>query len=403
MPELYLARQPIFNRDLELYGYELLYRSGMVSNADFKNEDQATSQVLLNTVVDIGLERITAGNKAFINISKDFIDGSIEIPLEHANTVLEIPSHLEISYEVKEAIKQLALDGFTLALDNYDPDSGQKKLMELVDLVKIDIKDLSENEIKQLVDDIKAYDVKLIAKGVEQHEQIEELLTIGFDYLQGHFLSYPRITHEKRMPTNRLAVVQLLSKVLDPDIETASLESIIRSDVSLSYRLLRLANSAAYSKTEIESISHAIVYLGRDAIKTLATIIALTGVSDKPEELTNIALVRAKMCELLAEQVDPRKSGAYFTVGLLSTIDAILDQPINDIVEQLPLTQELKEALEFQSGDMGEALRCVRAYEECRMEDISYHDLVSSDLNSHYVGAIDWANEVAQSIMQAMH
>ena len=400
MPELFIARQPIYDFNLQVYGYELLYRSNMHNNACFQDGRQATSQVLINAFIDIGLEKLVSGHRVFINMPEDLLLNSPEIPLPVDRTVLEVPTHNATGPSLVEAVRQHKEKGYTIALDNFELNPQTEALIPYVDLAKIDISHTSLETIAALAKNLRKRNIKLLALKIEDPDQVTRLLELGFEFLQGNFLSRPKIIHQQRLSSNRAAVMRLLSKIYDPDIEIDELVKLISTDVGLSYRLIRYLNSAFFNLvTKIESIHHAATYLGREPIKVWVCILTLAKTIDKPSELMKLALIRGKMCESLAKFIPDSRPEAYFTAGLFSALDMLLDQSMGILLAELPLSDALKGALLSRQGPMGEALTCTLAIESCDLDDIHFQGLSDTELNRLHVNAIDWAEQAQNAIV----
>lgn len=395
MSEIFLARQPIFDFKFNLHGYELLFRDGFKDKAEFSSAELATSKVLLSSLIDIGVEKVTAGNDCYLNVSKDYlddIDDFLEIPFGSLSVTIEIEVDEDTTDKHREVLTRLSSEGVKLAIDHFIPNNISPNIMQLFDLIKCDTQKLNIEQIKESYELANKYNCKMIAINIENYQQIPELQELGVDYFQGFFLGKPDITTQKSVQTLLLPVIQTLSRILDPNLELEELDSLISSDVSLSFRVLRLINSARYNVDDIDSISRAIVYLGRDAIKNLTIIIILTGVDDKPSELAKLALIRAKMCETIAKQVGMQDINSYFTVGLLSVLDAMLDQTIDQVISELAISNVLKEGLMLE-GIIGQTLRCVLEYEQCSLNEVNIPDLKSSELTGYYLQSVDWAEQ----------
>ncbi|MDH5423802.1 MAG: HDOD domain-containing protein [Gammaproteobacteria bacterium] len=398
MPDIFLARQPIFDVEYNLHGYELLYRDGFNDSAVYDSADLATSKVMLSSVIDIGIEKITSGHDCYINICDDYIDDIediFDIPFGSLAITFELDISKPLSDKHFEVLTRLSSEGIKLAIDHFKPEKSSAAMMQLFDVIKCDTQSLTQEQLIQSAQVAKQHNCKIIGTNIEDYQQIPNLINLGVDYLQGFFLSRPDTTSQKSVPTILLPVIKTLSRILDPELDLTELEALISSDVSFSYRVLRLVNSAGFNIDEINSISRAIVYLGRDAIKKLAIIIVLTGVDDKPTELSKLALIRGKMCEILAEQVGAEDANSYFTVGLLSVLDAMLDQSMEHIIDELAISNELRQALLLQ-GFMGKTLQCVIDYEKCclnknKLNEIN--ELDSSELSDYYIRSIEWAEQ----------
>ena len=231
----------------------------------------------------------------------------------------------------------------------------------------------------------------------------QQCLDLGVDYFQGYFFCKPNVIEGKRTPANRLALLNLLTKLSSPDVGTTELEKLIAQDVTLSFRLLRYINSSQYSVgNTVDSIKHAIMLLGLNTVRSLCYLIVISTVEDKPFELFITALIRAHMCECLAAVFDDKaQQPAYFTVGLLSVIDAIMDQPMDKVLEQLPLREDIRLALLQQEGKMGKALHYAVSYEHGEWDEINPSDVSSDQIRAIYLRAIAWCKDFTDSMTQA--
>ena len=365
---------------------------------------QRVSQLMLSSVIDLGIGKITDNHQALIELSQEYLAGEISIPLNPDKTLLELPYQLIVQDPHLDSVKKLSEKGYEIVLDNYRHDKNQSLLLNSVHFASINVNEYMQPQksgaMLELLDELNHHDIKVIARNIEFQDQIEELRSMGFSYFQGNFLCRPQLTTVKCMPTNRLAVLRLLAMMLDAETTIEELDAIISSDVGLSYRVLKLVNSAAYIKSKtIDSLSQAIIYLGMDSIKALASIISISGINDKPDELMSMALVRAKMCELLAHHVnESKRSNMFFTAGLLSITDVILNESITNVVNELPICDELNAALVSYDGIIGIVLKNVRAYEECHLKEVYLNEVPVTEINQCLVKAIDWSNEIVKGL-----
>jgi EAL and modified HD-GYP domain-containing signal transduction protein len=400
MTDIFVARQPIFKQNMSVFAYELLFRSGKNFNgAEVVDGDSATSQVLMHCFVDIGLENIVGSHKAFINLTRTFLANSSLLSVAPPDQlVLEVLEDIEPSDEIIETLKALKKSGHTIALDDFIYDSRFDPFIEQADIIKIDVKAITREEIEQHVAKLKTMGVKLLAEKVEDYDEFEFLKGLGFDYYQGYFFSRPKIVSGKSVSPNQLAVLNLVAKINNPDIEVDELSAVISSDVSLSHKVLKFINSPVSGlRTQVDSIQQAVVLLGLTTIKNWVTILALATGSQKPTELGITALIRAKCCELMAKSAGLAKPDGFFTVGLFSSLDAMLDQPLDVLLAELPLSEDTNKALLKQEGILGQALRCAMAMEHNDFSRIEFEELGVNELSELYLQAVSWANETSNN------
>ncbi|MFN2337829.1 MAG: EAL and HDOD domain-containing protein, partial [Gammaproteobacteria bacterium] len=343
MQDIFIGRQPIFDRELKLYAYELLFRSGMANHAGQFDGDQATSQVIVNVFMELGLDQIVGPHWAFINMTRAFIIASAPLPFPRDRVVLELLEDIRPDPEVIEGLRGFTDQGYQVALDDFIYHESLRPLVELAHIVKIDLMAVPREDLARHVEQLRQHQVKLLAEKIETEEEFEYCKGLGFDYFQGYFLSRPSVVQGSQLPPNRLAVLQLLAKVQDPNSDARDLELLISQDVALSYKLLRYINSAFFAfPKEIDSIRQAVVYLGMRAIKTWVSLLAVAGLGDKPVELVPQAMQRARMCELLARTARRPNPESYFTVGLFSLLEALMEAPLAQILEALPFSEEIR-------------------------------------------------------------
>ena len=298
-----------------------------------------------------------------------------------------------------EALHRLKSKGFMIALDDYIYNPAHKPMVAMADLIKIDIMQLDQRELIEHVKILKKFPAKLLAEKIETMEEFEFCLKLGFDYFQGYFLSKPRVIKSESLPTNKLAVMNLLAVLQNPETDLEELEEAISFDVSMSYKILKLINSAFFNLTQkIESIRQAIIIIGRNQLRSWASMMAMASMDDRPSEVIHIAMVRGKMCELLAEQAGLDQTETFFTVGLFSALDILMEREIPELIKPLPLSGDVVGALLQRKGDLGEALNCVLAYEKSDFENVSFKDLESNDIFITNVEAVSWANMVVDTI-----
>jgi EAL and modified HD-GYP domain-containing signal transduction protein len=401
MPEVFVGRQPIYTRELDVFGYELLFRDAAdASRADFRDGDQATSHVILSAFLEIGAENVVGQRRAFLNLTRGFITGEYPLPVSADQVVLEVLEDVVPDDEVMAGLRLLKEQGFTIALDDYYHREDLSPLLDIADIVKIDCLQVGQENVAAEVERLRGRGVKLLAEKIESFEEFECYESLGFDYFQGYFLSRPRVVRGRRVPANRLGILRLLTMLHDPNVSISKVEELVRQDVTLCYKLLRHVNSAMYGlKRHIDDVRESIVILGLEHVRSLVSLVLLTGLDDKPHDLISISLLRAKMCELLAAAEGRPNTTVYFTTGLFSTLDAVMDAPMQSLLRELPLSDDVRLALLEKEGSLGEALRCVLAYEQGEWAGARYADLTAGGIKQAFLGAVAWANRVERELL----
>jgi EAL and modified HD-GYP domain-containing signal transduction protein len=398
---IYLARQPIFNTELEVYGYEILFRNSATNAALVSDGNKATSTLITNTFVEMGIEAIADNRVAFINMTRDFLIGALPVPVEPGRVVLEILEDISADAESIAGLRALAERGYKLALDDFIMSDSNRALVPLANIIKVDIRPFDTEGLRQQVQKLQPYQVQLLAEKVETREEYTLCKHLGFVLFQGYFFSKPTMFCGRQVPASHLRVLEILARLQQPDCNLKELEALISYDVGLSYKLLRIINSSYYNLgRKVESIQHALVILGLRTLKSWITVLALSSVDDKPRELVTMTLIRAKMCEGLARKFGC-KPDAAFIVGLFSLLDIMLDQPLAYLLLNLPLAEDIVDGLMHRKGQAGELLNFVIAYEQgdwstaCSTQHVL---LTHNDAVAAYLAALQWARMVSQQL-----
>ena len=400
LPDIYIGRQPIFDRYMRVIGYELLYRDNNQNQATFDDPDQATSQVILNTFAEIGLDEIVGHQKAFINLTRNFFLEKYPIPFNPRQLVIEVPETVVLDADIITQLKGFSQRGFQIALDDVIAIERIHDVGNIADIVKIDLSLIPQEEILPLAYNLQYHKAKLLAEKVETKEQLDFCLRAGFDYFQGYFLCKPNLVSRHQNPTSRIILLKMLAKLQDPDVNFHELEYIIAEDAVLGYKLLRLTNSAYYGlRSEVKSIRQAMALLGIEKLRSWLTLILIADRHDKPQELTILAMVRARMCELLAIASNLPAPDSYFLAGLLSALDAILDTPLEQLLENINLTPDIKDGLLERKGNIGKALNCVIGYENADGDQVKFLSQNLESIRDIYLKSLIWV----ESMRKALH
>ena len=395
-----IGRQPIYGDDVKVFAYELLYRGGGGNQANFVDGDSATANVVLNTFLEIGLEQVVGHNhKAFINITRSILLQKLCHAIPADRVVLEILEDIEPDPPILDAITELADLGYTIALDDFVFHESLRPLVALANYVKVDIQNLSRETLEEHVRLLRHYPVKLLAEKVESHEEFEFCRSLGFDYYQGYFFCKPKIVEGRKVPSNRVSLLMLLSKLQDQTIEVSKLEEVIKSDLSLSFKILKYVNSAYCGlPKKVDSIGQAACMVGVDRLRMWATLMALASFEEKPTELLVMAVIRAKMSEFLGAALGQDRTERFFMTGLFSVLDAFFDCEISEILDSLPLSPEISMALLTRAGLLGQTLNCVTAYETGNWEAIQCGDLERHSIRDAYLEAVQWSSQILGSL-----
>jgi len=402
--DVYLARQPIYDRELNVVAYELLYRAGEEKNraGPLNDPDGASTRVLVNAFSEIGLDKITGGLPALINVTEKFlVSGALPASLK-GKLIPELLENITITNQLIDSLKKMVDSGYQFALDDFQYQETWRPLMDLSSIVKIDVMTLGKSGTMRQVHEIRRSNqckAKLLAEKVETHQEFEFYKALGFDYFQGYFLARPNIVKDKGIPASKMVILSLVGVINDPKSDVEDVERVVSQDARLSFKLLKIVNSAAFAlRREVRTIAEAVNIIGFNELRIWANMLSLSSIDNKPNNLLLTGMVRAKMCQLLAKKFNYPDANIYFTTGLISLLDALLDLPIEAVLEQMPIARDIKDAILFRTGILGKLLDAVIAYEEGRWEDTNIPPISTTDIFSVYIEALEWAQVSSHSM-----
>lgn len=394
MTDVLIGRQPIFDRQRQVIGYELLYRDSQVNRANIVDGHKATSTVLSRAFVEIGIDRLIGDKLAFVNLPDSMIRGDLELPSLSDQIVLEVLEDVEINDRIVGALEQLRERGFQLAVDDIVSVTDIERVLPLIQVVKFDLVAVDRSTLAQQLSQLKHLQIKTLAEKVETEQEFQLCLDLGFDWFQGYFFCKPTIVSEKRIATSTFAIIQLLTKLNSGDSSITELEHLARQDATLSYKILKVINSAAFGlKTNVTSLKQAINILGMRKLRSLLTFMLTDHADNKPPELLQLAFVRGEMGERMLNFAG-ETSGGGFTVGLFSTLEALLGISMVQILEQVPLSDEIKQALLNRQGHLGQLLNCIEAYERGDWQQVRFMALSTDQIQESYWQAVDAAKQL---------
>ncbi|MCP4716070.1 MAG: HDOD domain-containing protein [Deltaproteobacteria bacterium] len=398
--DVFIARQPIFNTQKQVIAYELLFRSSLENFYDDSvHADRATTKVVSDSLLVIGLNTMTKGKPAFINFTRNLLLRGAPSVISKDLVYVEVLETVEPDDLVISACRELKQDGYTIVLDDFVFHERFRPLIDLADIIKVDFQDTPPPERKKIIESCNSGSISFLAEKVETDEEFQEALNLGYKYFQGYFFSKPCIIARKDIPGNKLNNFKILQEVNRPETDMDKIEEIVKHDISLSFKLLKFINSAFFNfRIQVESIKHALVLLGADELKKWITLIAMTGIgSDKPPELLTFSLVRARFCEHLAPLTGMQNRNAdLFLMGMFSMIDALIDRPMEEIIEELPLSYDVTAALLGKPNPLTDVFNIVLAYEKgnwdstCRLAQKL--NISEDDLPEFFFNSVEWAN-----------
>lgn len=369
--DIYVARQPIFDRKMDVFGYELLYRSSMKNFYEGSDDNKATAELINNSFLGMPFYELTSGTKAFINFSHDMLIEEIPLLLPKESIVVEILERIAINDELIEICRKMSKRGYIIALDDFIFDESYIPLIKIADIIKIEFP-LMEFEPQRSL--IKKYNkrIKFLAEKVETRKDFQQAYDMGYDYFQGYFFSKPVIIKSKEVDVLNVNLILILEIINQKEPDFQKMAEVIKSDLGLSYKLLKLANSALLgTRRRIASVKTALVQLGTIEINKLIYLLLLRDIQTvENKELIKTSLIRAKLMELLAIDIGKGNENLeYFITGMFSSIDILTNRTMKELIEELPLGDNVKEALLGEPNKMRKMLEMILNYEALKWDE----------------------------------
>ncbi|MAD14529.1 MAG: EAL domain-containing protein [Alteromonadaceae bacterium] len=402
----YAARQPILHADKTLFAYELLFRDSLENTFPNINEDEATAKMVAGLQFNLGLDSLLPDTLAFINFTHNSLLDGYPLMLPKEKIVVEILETVKPGKKLLSACIELKEKDYIIALDDYVHQGVWLHFYPYIDIIKIDYQDTSHEQILQIIEAIKPFPkIKLLAEKIETHQEYLQALEYGCYYFQGYFFSKPEIIKNTALTPSQMSIAKLMGEMAKEDPKIQIITQAFESDVSLSFKLLRYAQSPIFKRTQqIETIKQAIVVLGQTELRRFVSLLFTAQFSEgKPAELTVMSLSRARYCELLTEYSNQRDGvSAAFLVGLLSLLDAMLDADIADLMAKLPISQNIKDSIVLRQGEQAKYLMLSEFFENgqwsdvyrlCENLDINFDDAFSMFQQSQL-----WAKERLQAL-----
>jgi EAL and modified HD-GYP domain-containing signal transduction protein len=399
--EVFVARQPIFDRQNEVVAYELLFRGSRANHYTGTDADSASFTTLNNALHLIGLDALTGGRRAFINFTRRLLIEEAYTLLPPSIGVIELLENVEPDKPVVDACRRAKEAGYTLALDDFVFGEQYRELLTLADIVKIDYLNTSEAERERWGKLAQHYNVDLLAEKVETHETLQHAHRFGYSLFQGYFFCRPEVHEAVDLQAGHNSYLRFLQELNTPELDYDRLEEVIKQDTSLCYKLLRYLNSAALGlRQKVTSIHQGLALMGEQPLRKWGSLVALTGLAEnKPAELITSCLVRARFCEQLADATSQgHRRDELFIMGLVSRLNAVMNRPIRELLEQLPLEDEVRDALLGRRTGLGRIYNLVRACERGDWDRvIALSDQLELDhdhVAHQYRQALEWADQV---------
>ncbi|MEG3767414.1 EAL and HDOD domain-containing protein [Alteromonas sp. 14N.309.X.WAT.G.H12] len=399
----FIARQPILDREKDVFAYELIFRDG--KGGAYPELAPEKAKFIAQHFHPLGLDDISGDKKSFIHFNPETLISRFPTSLNPESVIVQLNDPMTPSEGLLNACSHIKTLGFKIAIDDPLMMSVKHEIFPLIDIVKVDVTKTKYDLIERTIPPFLEANISVVAEQVNTHEDFDSCRSLGFDLFQGYFFSQPEARIQRHLPASKMNLVDLMGESSQHDFSIGRINQIIERDAALSFLLLKFINNPTVNKRyKITSLKHALTYMGEVEIKKFIALLSLANLSDdKPLELIHMSLVRAKFFDLLSQQrgmhTDPPVG---FLIGLFSLLDALLDQDMPDVLKQLPLTDEVNDALLGKSNEFNSYLALTRAFEGALWMNIIQQSKVlnidQKQLHALYNQAIQWGNGVRATI-----
>ena len=401
MEEAFIGRQAILDQKKNVYAYEILFRSGL-KNAFDPNLDGnvATQSVMVNAMLDFGMNKLVSDKRAFINFTEQNLLNRAPKLLPSENVVVEILETVQPTPEILQVVQELKAAGYKIALDDFVLMPGYEPLIDMADIIKVDFRITTDPKERKNLRKILPKHVRLLAEKIETEEEFQQALDFGYVLFQGYFFCKPAVLRRKRLTSNALSKMRLLREINRQNVDFSAITGVISSDTNLVHKLLTYINSAGVGLTNhVSNLKQATVLLGASGVRRWVTLVSLQTFSeDKPPELFTLSLLRAKFCELIAADLNRPclTPDTGFLIGMFSLLDVLLSQPMEEVLKEVALADDLNDALLGEDNDLRRILDLVIAYEQGDWDKVASccaHEKIAPDkLKANYDTVLEWYN-----------
>lgn len=398
--DVFIGRQPILTVDKKLFGYELLHRTGNLNSFDSVDGNQATAAVISNSYLTFGLDKLSDKKKCFINFTRDLILDEAPTLFSPDSIIIELLEDIEITDDIIEKCEKFKAAGYKIAIDDFTDFGNYERILHVIDIIKVDFLGTTKEKRIEIMDRYKNLPIQFLAEKVETIEDFEEAKKLGFSLFQGYFFSKPSILSTKDLKPMPQLYIQMLNEINKPMPDIQAVATLAEKDVALSYKLLRLINSLGLP-VKVSNIRQAIVLLGLGEVKKWILILMFTKDSDQSSEILHLSLTRAKLSELLAKKINVNPNNASL-VGMFSLLDTILQRPMEEVVNELPIDDTIKQTLTNRDKDneYNLILKAIKALEADDWKSLSSYletlNVSSEALQECYIEACTWADSIIQ-------
>lgn len=389
-----VSRHPIFKPGIQVAGYEV--RSNAMGD---KTAELDGYRSVFSKLGEVGWDQITGPHSCFVNLTREALAQEVWTGVPTSKVVLGFFDDFQPSDDIVNKLIKAANTGFRYAVSAHLSPESMYVVGNRAHALKVDVTRVPADELERFIKDLKKWKAKILADQIDTYDDLELCKPLQFDLYEGRFIARSAAKEDRQIPVNRLAMMRVLAQLQDPELSMPDLEKSISLDAALSYKLLTYVNSAAVGLPQtVSSVGHAMRLVGLQRLRAWTSVLLLSSVDDKPRELMTISLVRARMCELLADAVKAPQKESYFSAGLLSVVDALLDCSMNKALAGLPLAEDVKSALLNHGGRIGEALSCAVAYEQAEWDKVQFAGLPQACIRDIYMNALTWATPLATGL-----
>ncbi|MGP1612480.1 MAG: EAL and HDOD domain-containing protein [Catonella sp.] len=397
---MYIARQPIFDKKKDVYGYELLFRNSTTSMAYTGTSAESSTAVVLGGLFELGVEKIVGNKKAFVNFNyNSLLSNSIEL-VDPSTLIIEVLEDVEVDKRLIRRLESLHKEGYRIALDDFVHSIKDFKIVPVADIIKYDLIATPLNTIRDEVREALNRKKVLLAEKVETEEEFIEARKMGFHLFQGYFFSKPVIVAGLKGKKPDITIYRrILNELHSEDPSFRVLSEILETDVSVAYRLLNIVSKK--DDNIQKGVKSALIKMGLSDFERWVHIMMLQDLSvNKPNELIRIALIRSKFGELVSNNCGilyPRASEISL-MCLFSVLDAMLDLTMEEAMNDLSISDDIKDALIKGEGALVPVLKLAEAYEQGQWTEI---DILSKQLQidsnrlvGWYMDSINWTDKI---------
>ncbi|OIN12901.1 EAL and HDOD domain-containing protein [Oceanisphaera psychrotolerans] len=401
----FVARQAILDNQGNPQGYELLFRLGLDNRFPDIEAELATRRLMAEQFLTQKIEELVGESLCFVNFPDTLLREGMADGLHQSQLVIEVLEDAIPDQGLLECVKKLKKQGLKIALDDHIPDPAWDAFLPVVDIIKLDLRQTSLEDCARLIERCRRYpQLRFIAEKVETLDEFSAAQAAGFDLFQGYYFQQPQVISRRILTTNEITAFELLSAVNERELDFDQLARLFNRDLSLSYNLLRYVNSlhAGTRQQKIDNLRGALVYLGHQQLKRFTALVMTAYVSkNKGIELQRLSMIRAKWCELLAEKVCPSLQEDAFMCGLFSLLDVLLELPMDEVLEHIPLTEPVRQALLERKGQLGFLMSLMLDHEQAnwtRLQQRLDFIKLSGDVSSQcYEQAVQWSQRLADT------